>query len=168
MGKRLIIKGADFSENAIDGRTYIPLAVQSENKSITYFANSVTSLQDDVNELGGKTLVGFDLIFDNFANNLPLSIAITFGSDIVCDITCNFSEGETEKLVHYDLSTPYTFNDYDTIHTRLYGNYALVDGVYRCGCRVYRVSRPDNVPNYSFKVSKYPSAYQPFVKLYLK
>lgn len=173
MGKNLIIKGADFSANALN-EIYIPQAVINATGS-TFFTAYTWDLVDDVNELSGKTITGFDLLFENKCSGQTMGINIVFnpGTEqaITCNIVCNFeTQDESEqKIIHYDLSEPHTFNENDVLRISI-TNATYVDssGNSRGGCKVFRVNRPDNIPNFAFLSSQFPNlSFQPFKKLYL-
>ena len=80
-----------------------------------------------------------------------------------------------EKIIHYNLSKPYTFKNNDIIQIAP-TNAIFIDGNsrQRGGCSVFRVNRPNNTPNFAFLAKIDGNAplaqysYQPFAKLYLK
>ena len=184
MGKKLIIKDADFSANAISGGTpgggtYIPQAVINTNAN-SFFIPGKAILIDDVNELSGKIITGFDLLFVNKCSGLPMGEKITFNpgteQEIVCNINCTFeTQDESEqKIIHYKLPKPYAFKINDILNIESIGA-TFIDnsGNIRSGCSVFRVDRPNNTPNFAFLVKINNMApleqysYQPFMKLYL-
>ena len=187
MGKKLIIKDVDFSTNAVFSEsgsvtpqpqpqsTFIPQAVTNVEAK-TFFANLIFDLKDDVNEFSGKTITGFDLLFKNKCKGRTMGIDITFNPNteqkIVCNIVCNFeTQNESEeKIIHYNLSKPYTFKNNDIIQIAP-TNTIFIDSnsQQRGGCVVFRVTRPNNIPNFAFVIKSLPNySFQPFMKLYCK
>jgi len=182
MGKSLIIKGADFSANAIEsGNYYIPQTVKNAIGGSFFVKDGTATLTDDVNELSGKTIKGFDLLFVNKCSGQTMGERITFNpiteQKIICNINCAFeTQDESEqKIIHYDLSEPYTFKENDVLSIFPIGAiYESSSGAWRGGCYVFRAQRPDNIPNFAFlsKIGSNPPlsqySYQPFAKLYLQ
>lgn len=184
MGKSLIIKGANFSANAITASAasknyYIPQTVINAVAS-SFFVQSNATLTDDVNELSGKTITGFDLLFINKCSGQTMGEKITFNpgtkQEIVCNINCTFeTQDESEqKTIHYNLLEPYTFKENDVLCITPTGATYADSSSRRGGCSVFRVNRPNNTPNFAFLVkldgkdtlAQY--SYQPFAKLYLQ
>ena len=194
MGKKLIIKDADFSVNAIFSEsgsgsgsgsgsvtqsTYIPQTVINANGN-SFFIQGRGILIDDVNELSGKTITGFDLLFVNKCSGQTMGERITFNpgteQEIVCNINCTFEtqDKSEQKIIHYKLPKPYTFKINDILNIELTGATFTDDSNnVRGGCSVPRVDRPNNTPNFAFLVkigTQEPLkqySYQPFMKLYL-
>lgn len=171
MGKVLIIKNADFAANAIP-LEYVPYVTQNSDSRTFLTYNVLTDITDNGNELAGKTITGFDLLFENKANSRPLSMKVYFlpplQSPIECDVTCSFDNQESEKIVHYNLDEPYTFGEHDTIRLHSYGNTFSVPGSPggRAGCALFRQNTAE--PGYAFTLDSVPSSlFQPFAKLYL-
>ena len=192
MGKKLIIKDADFSANAIDNiipsppsppsppseNYYIPQAVTNADVS-SFFIPGKAYLIDDVNELSGKIITGFDLLFVNKCNGQTMGERITFNpgteQEIVCNINCTFEtqDKSEQKIIHYKLPKPYAFKINDILNIELTGATYNDSGNIRGGCSVFRVDRPNNTPNFAFLVKMSNQnpleqySYQPFMKLYL-
>lgn len=170
MGKVLIIKNANFAANAVNSN-YVPFVTQNYDNKSFLTSQMATDLTDNGNELAGKTITGFDLLFENKANNQPLSMKVYFNystqSVIECTVVCSFDNQESEKIVHYDLDEPYTFGEHDTIRLYAFGNtFPLQPGSsdMRAGCVLFR----KNTSGYAFTLATVPSIlYQPFAKLYL-
>lgn len=192
MGKKLIIKDADFSANAIFSEsggvtppggvtpqsTFIPQAVINANTN-SFFIPGRAILIDDVNELTGKIITGFDLLFVNKCSGQTMGERITFNpgteQEIVCNINCTFEtqDKSEQKIIHYNLPKPYAFKINDILNIELTGATFADSNSIRGGCSVFRVDRPNNTPNFAFLV-KMPNqdplaqySYQPFMKLYL-
>lgn len=150
MGKRLIIKGADFSENAVE-KYYTPY-VSANYTSDTMFVTGVWTFTDSTNELSGKTINGFEVKFTNdLPGNLTKTATITIGEQVI-NIACEFQEGDTVKVRKYMLNEPYTFGNQSVLYYEPTGNST---SEHRAGCNVLRIYRTTTgVPEHAFSVER--------------
>lgn len=151
MGKRLIIKGADFSENAVE-KYYTPY-VSANYTSDTMFSKGRYSFTDSTNELNGKTINGFEVKFTNdLPGNLTKTAIITIGEQVV-NIACEFQEGDTVKVQKFMLDEPYTFGNHSVLYYEATGNATSSEN--RGGCNVLRrIRTTTGVPEYAFSVER--------------
>lgn len=170
MGKNLIIKGANFAQNAIGSTIteYTPIAVSDEDVTEAYLTSNYSwSFRDDYNELSGKTINGFDLKFNNYANNQSISVIIQLQNLEPITVTCNFNDEES-VIKHVDLPQQYTFGDYTELSI-VTPESPVVDSN-RSGCVFYRINRVEQTPNGAFLAFGISAilnyTYMPFNKLY--
>lgn len=179
MGKVLVVKNANFALNAINeeptpANIYTPIAVKQSSDPAFYLkSDSQWTFTDDFNELSGKTITGFDLVFNNYANNQPISTIITLPNSVTVEATCVFN-GEDNRIIHIDLQEPYTFgNNSQVIITTPAAPIVPDTSADRSGIACYRIDRIDNIPNAAFLISSgsavLPSySYMPFHRIYLE
>lgn len=175
MGKILVVKNANFALNAINEEPtpvniYTPIAARTSNPEFYLMSDSQWTFTDDFNELSGKTITGFDLVFNNYANNQPISTIITLPNSVIVEATCVFN-GEDNRIIHIDLQEPYTFGDNSQILVTTPAA-PLVD-TDRSGIACYRIARVNNIPNAAFLISLGSTAipsysFMPFHRIYLQ
>lgn len=176
MGKVLVVKNANFALNAINEEPtpvniYTPIVARTSNPEFCLKSNSQWTFTDDFNELSGKTITGFDLVFNNYANNQPISTIITLPNSVAVEATCVFS-GEDNRIIHIDLPEPYTFGDNSQILVTTPAS-PLVPDTDRSGIACYRIDRIDKIPNAAFLIALgsavLPSySFMPFHRIYLQ
>lgn len=176
MGKVLVVKNANFALNAINEELtpvniYMPIVARTSKPEFYLKSDSQWIFTDDFNELSGKTITGFDLVFNNYANNQPISTIITLPNSVTVEATCVFN-GEDNRIIHIDLQEPYTFGDNSQILVTTPAS-PLVPGIGRSGIACYRIARKDNIPNAAFLISLgsavIPSySFMPFHRIYLQ
>lgn len=177
MGKVLVVKNANFALNAINeeptpANIYTPIVVQQSGNSDFFLkSDSKWTFTDDFNELSGKIITGFDLIFNNYANDQSISTIITLPNSVTVEATCVFN-GEDYRIIHIDLQEPYTFGDNSQILITTPAA-PLVPNTDRSGIACYRIDRVDKIPNAAFLIALgsavLPSySFMPFHRIYLQ